>query len=60
MATDKIAEKAKETAKEAWSAAKDAAQKVQNTVAGKADASAATVKDNLEAAKRSMNTKNHK
>ncbi|KVH94210.1 hypothetical protein Ccrd_003688 [Cynara cardunculus var. scolymus] len=57
-AADNIAEKAKQTAKEAWSATKDAAQKVQNTVAGKADASAATIKDNIETAKRSINTKN--
>ncbi|KAI3678737.1 hypothetical protein L6452_38040 [Arctium lappa] len=53
-ATDNIAEKAKQTAKEAWSATKDAAQKVQNTVAGKVDASATTVKDNIETAKRRL------
>ncbi|KAI3749604.1 hypothetical protein L2E82_20218 [Cichorium intybus] len=54
---ENIAEKAKQSAQEAWNATKDAAQKVQNTVAGKAEESAGTVKDHIEAAKRSMNTK---
>ncbi|KAL4558597.1 hypothetical protein LXL04_036798 [Taraxacum kok-saghyz] len=55
--TDNIAEKAKQTAQEAWSATKDAAEKVQNTVTEKAEASASTVKDHIEAAKRTMDTK---
>ncbi|CAI9300781.1 unnamed protein product [Lactuca saligna] len=56
-ATENITEKAKQSAQEAWSATKDAAQKVQDTVAGKAEASADAVKDHIEAAKRTMNTK---
>ncbi|KAL7582763.1 uncharacterized protein At4g13230 [Lactuca sativa] len=56
-ATENITEKAKQSAQEAWSATKDAAQKVQDTVVGKAEASADVVKDHIEAAKRTINTK---
>ncbi|KAF5763134.1 hypothetical protein HanXRQr2_Chr15g0676791 [Helianthus annuus] len=52
-----ITEKATKSATEAWNATKDAATKVQKTVTGEAAASAATVKENCEVAKKSMNTK---
>ncbi|PWA43125.1 hypothetical protein CTI12_AA426650 [Artemisia annua] len=54
---ENIAEKAKQSAQEAWDATKDTAQKVQRTVAEKAEESATAVKDNIEAAKRSFNNK---
>ncbi|XP_076935209.1 uncharacterized protein LOC143601782 [Bidens hawaiensis] len=52
-----VADKAKKSAQEAWNATKDAATKMQNKVTGEAEASAATVKDHMEVAKKSMNTK---
>ncbi|GJR66350.1 hypothetical protein Tco_0012415 [Tanacetum coccineum] len=54
---ENIAEKAKQSAQEAWDATKDTAHKVQSTVAEKAEESATVVKDNIEAAKRSLNNK---
>ncbi|MFS8014891.1 hypothetical protein Hanom_Chr15g01350001 [Helianthus anomalus] len=52
-----ITEKATKSATEAWNATKDAATKVQKTVTGEAAASAATVKENFEVVKKSMNNK---
>ncbi|KAD4584347.1 hypothetical protein R6Q59_036746 [Mikania micrantha] len=52
-----FADKAKQSATEAWNATKNAAEKAQNKVTGKAEASAQAVKDNAEIAKKAMNTK---
>ncbi|XP_071741221.1 uncharacterized protein [Rutidosis leptorrhynchoides] len=59
-AVENVADKAKQSTQDAWNVTKDVAQKVQDTVTGNAQASVDHVKDNIEATKRSMNTKNHK
>ncbi|KAJ4826719.1 hypothetical protein Tsubulata_020982 [Turnera subulata] len=57
-AAQDITEKAKKTAEDAWGSVKDTTQKIKDTVVGKADETKAFVKDNAEAVKRNMNTKN--
>ncbi|XP_059625202.1 uncharacterized protein At4g13230 [Cornus florida] len=53
-----IAEKAKQTAQDAWGSVKDTTQKIKETVAGKAEESKEAIKENAETIKQSMNTKN--
>lgn len=57
-ASNDLADKAKQTAQDAWGAVKDTTAKIKDTVVGKAEESKEFIKENADTVKRSMNTKN--
>ncbi|KAJ8749531.1 hypothetical protein K2173_025726 [Erythroxylum novogranatense] len=57
-AAQDLSEKAKQTVQDAWGTVKDTTERIKDTVTGKAEESKEFIKENAEAAKRSMNTKN--
>ena len=53
-----MAQKAKQTMQGAWDCTKDTAHRAKDTVVGKSQESAQYVKENAEAVKNNMNSKN--